>query len=177
MLNVALAAAYPPFQSLESKQLMYDLLENAGGVGVDVQGPFQRAVASIIHTLLYGFCVKDYNNPVLRAVVRLNDQFSEPVKVGEHIVDILNNLPGFFAPWKAKAENHYMTKYDLRDKNFRTGLDSDAGNISKQLKKTLGKDDLTMPLHELAFELDTLIDAALDGTTGSLIWFVVACIT
>jgi hypothetical protein len=57
VLNATPAAAYLPFQTLESQQLMHDLLETAGGAGADVQGPFQRAVASIIHTLLYGFRV------------------------------------------------------------------------------------------------------------------------
>jgi hypothetical protein len=159
---------------------MHDLLEDAGDAGTDVQGHFQRAVASIIHTLLYGFRVKDDNDPVLRAVVKLNDEFSEFIQVGAHIVDqfpVLNNLPGFLAPWKAKAENHHTTKYDLRDRNFQRGLESDAWNISKHLKKTLETDNLGMPLDELAFELGTMIDAALDGTTDSLIWFVVACIT
>lgn len=180
VLNATPAAAYLPIQTLESQQLMHDLLENAGGAGTDVQGHFQRAVASIIHILLYGFRVKDYNDPVLRAVVKLNDEFSEFIQVGAHIVDqfpVLNNLSGFLAPWKAKAENHYNTKYELRDRNFRRGLESDAWNISKQLKMTLEKDKLDMPLDELAFELGTMIDAALDGTTDSLIWFVVACIT
>ncbi|KAL2824856.1 cytochrome P450 [Aspergillus cavernicola] len=166
--------------TLESQQLVHDLLENAGGAGADVQRHFQRAVASIIHTLLYGFRVKDYNDPVLRAVVKLNDEFSEFIQVGAHIVDqfpVLNNLPGFLAPWQAKAENHYRTKDDLRNENFRRGLESDAWNISKHLKKTVEKDNLDMPLAELAFELGTMIDAALDGTTDSLIWFVVACIT
>lgn len=60
VLNATPAAAYLPIQTLESQQLMRDLLENAGGTGTDVQGHFQRAVASIIHTLLYGFRVKDY---------------------------------------------------------------------------------------------------------------------
>ena len=32
-------------------------------------------------------------------------------------------------------------------------------------------------MDELAFELGTMIDAALDGTTDSLIWFIVVCIT
>ncbi|RHZ66349.1 cytochrome P450 [Aspergillus thermomutatus] len=180
VLNATPAAAYLPFQTLESQQLIHDLLENAGGAGADVQGHFQRAVASIIHALLYGFRVKDYNDPVLRAVVKLNDEFSEFIQVGAHIVDqfpVLNNLPGFLAPWQAKAENHYTTKYDLRAENFRRGLESDAWNISKHLKKTVEKDSLDMPLDELAFELGTMIDAALDGTTDSLIWFVVACIT
>ncbi|KAF3925702.1 hypothetical protein AA313_de0203292 [Arthrobotrys entomopaga] len=34
-----------------------------------------------------------------------------------------------------------------------------------------------MPPEELEFEIGTLIDAALDGTTDTLIWFVVACVT
>ncbi|KAH8704129.1 putative cytochrome P450 [Talaromyces proteolyticus] len=180
VLNATPAAAYLPLQTLESQQLMNDLLKSAGGAGVDVRGHFQRAVASIIHTLLYGFRVKNYNDPMLRAVVKLNDEFSEFVQVGAHIVDqfpVLNNLPSFLAPWQAKAENHYTTKYDLRDENFRRGLESDAWNISKHLRKTVKKDGLDMPLGELAFELGTMIDAALDGVTDTLIWFVMACIT
>ncbi|KAJ5464568.1 uncharacterized protein N7458_000254 [Penicillium daleae] len=180
VLNATPAAAYLPIQTLESQQLMHDLLDNAGVPGSYVQGHFRRTVASIIHTLLYGFRVKDYDDPVLRSVVKLNDEFSEFIQVGAHIVDqfpVLNNLPGFLAPWKVKAEKHYTTKYDLRDRNFRRGLDSEAWNISKHLKKTIEKDNLNMPLDELAFELGTMIDAALDGTTDSLIWFVVACIT
>lgn len=180
VLNATPAAAYLPFQTLESQQLMQDLLENAGGASAEVQGHFQRTVASIIHTLLYGFRVKDPNDPVLRTVVKLNEEFSEFIQVGAHIVDqfpVLNNLPSFLAPWQAKAENHYTTKYDLRDENFRRGQESDAWNISKHLKETVEKDNLDMPLNELAFELGTMIDAALDGTTDSLIWFVVAWIT
>lgn len=181
VLNATPAAAYFPFQALESRQLMHDLLTQAGGSGADVRGIFLRAVASTIHSLLYGFRIRELNDPVLRAVVRLNDEFSDFIQVGAHIVDqfpVLNHLPGFLAPWKVKAENHYKTKYELRDKNFKEGLESDAWNISKHLKKVVEKDDaLDMPLHELAFELGTMIDAALDGTTDSLIWFVVACIT
>lgn len=180
VLNATPAAAYLPLQTLESRQLMHDLLTQAGGSGTNVQGIFQRAVASTIHTLLYGFRVKNSNDPILRAVVKLNDEFSDFIQVGAHIVDqfpVLNNLPGFLAPWKAKADNHYTTKYDLRHKNFKQGLESKAWNISKHLKSTVEKDGLDMPLDELAFELGTMIDAALDGTTDSLIWFVVACIT
>ncbi|RAL15145.1 cytochrome P450 [Aspergillus homomorphus CBS 101889] len=184
VLNATPAAAYLSVQTLESQQLLHDLLlGSSGGAGIDVQAPFQRTTASIIHTLLYGFRIRDPNDPVLRSVVKLNEEFSEFIQVGAHIVDqfpVLNHLPGFLAPWKATAENHYNTKYALRMENFRRALeDSDAWNISKQLKKTVEKDDGRdkMPLDELAFELGTMIDAALDGTTDSLVWFVVACIT
>ncbi|RAH66086.1 cytochrome P450 [Aspergillus aculeatinus CBS 121060] len=182
VLNATPAAAYLPIQALESQQLLYDLLQTSGSAGIDVQRPFQRTTASIIHTLLYGFRIQDPNDSVLRSVVHLNEEFSEFIQVGAHIVDqfpVLNHLPGFLAPWKAKAENHYTTKYSLRLSNFRRALeDSDAWNISKQLRQTVEKDDnRDMPLDELAFELGTMIDAALDGTTDSLVWFVVACIT
>ncbi|PYI05122.1 putative cytochrome P450 [Aspergillus sclerotiicarbonarius CBS 121057] len=180
VLNATPAAAYLPVQALESQQLLYDLLQNAGGAGTDVQAPFQRTTASIIHTLLYGYRIQDPKDPVLRAVVKLNDEFSEFIQVGAHIVDqfpVLNNLPSCLAPWKEKAENHYNTKYALRADNFRRGLESDAWNISKQLKQTVEKDGNDMPLDELAFELGTMIDAALDGTTDSLVWFIVACVT
>ncbi|KAJ5640911.1 hypothetical protein N7528_000536 [Penicillium herquei] len=180
VLNATPAAAYFPFQALESQQLLLDLLENAGGSGTDVQGNFQRATASIIHAVLYGFRIKDSNDPVLRTVVKLNEEFSDFIKVGEHIVDqfpVLNNLPSFLAPWKEKAENHYTTKKALRDENFRRGIESNSWNISKHLKKTVEKDNLAMPLDELSFEVGTIIDAALDGTSDSLIWFIVACVT
>ncbi|PYI16946.1 cytochrome P450 [Aspergillus violaceofuscus CBS 115571] len=112
VLNATPAAAYLPIQTLESQQLLYDLLQTSASTGIDVQGAFQRTTASIIHTLLYGFRIQDPNDSVLRSVVKLNEEFSEFIQVGAHIVDqfpVLNHLPGFLAPWKAKAENHYRT--------------------------------------------------------------------
>ena len=117
---------------------------------------------------------------MIGTVIKLNEEFSSFVQVGAHIVDtfpVLNNLPAPLAPWKPKAEAHYNTKHDLRRANFRRGLDSKSWNISKHLSKAIEKESLDMPLDELAFELGTMIDAALDGTTDSLIWFIVACIT
>lgn len=181
VLNPTPVSAYLPIQGLESDQLLYDLLQqDTGRVGSDVHGYFERAIASMIHTLLYGFRVYDNNDPVLTAAIKLNEEFSEFLKVGAHIVDmfpVLNNLPGFLAPWKEVAENHFNVKHSLRVGNFNRGLDSKGWNISKYLKKTVEKENIDMPSDELAFELGTMIDAALDGTTDTLHWFVVACIT
>lgn len=180
VLNATPVAAYLPLQEMESRQLLLDLLEHEESGGFDFQGNFQRMVASIMHTLLYGFRIKHSNDPILRDVIRLNDESGEFTQPGAHIVDIfpiLNNLPKCLAPWKEKAENHFTTKYTLRDKNLRRGLNSNAWNISKHFKKMVEKDNLKMANHELPFALGTLIDAALDTTTDSLIWFVVICIT
>ncbi|KAL3458434.1 cytochrome P450 [Aspergillus heterothallicus] len=187
VLNPTPAASYLPLQTLESQQLLYDLLEHASAPpGDDVHRYFERAIASTVHTLLYGFRVRDPHDPILKTLTRLNDEFSAFVQVGAHIVDtfpVLNNLPGFLAPWKAKAEKHYQTKEALRAENFRRGLeDCSAWNITKHLKRAVERErekdsGFEMPLEELSFELGTLIDAALDGTVDSLTWFVVACIT
>ncbi|CAI7603995.1 unnamed protein product [Penicillium manginii] len=180
VLNATPAAAYLPLQTLESQQLMQDLLINAGEAGTDVRCHFQRAVASMMHTLLYGFRIKDCDDPILQVAVQLNEEFSEFIQVGANIVDqfpILNNLPGFLAPWKAKAENHFTAKVNMQGENFRQALSSDGWNIAKYLKKSIEKDSLKMPLSELEFELGTIINAGLDGTTDSLMWFVVACVT
>ncbi|KAJ5273362.1 hypothetical protein N7478_008487 [Penicillium angulare] len=186
VMNATPAAAYRHFQALESQQLLLDLLNSTEGNGTtqDDNIPFQenirRTTSSIIHTLLYGFRIKDINDPILRTVLKLNEEFSEFIKPGANIVDkfpVLNNLPSFLAPWQAKAENHYTTKYNLRIQNFQRGMDSKSWNFSKHLRAIVEKDKLDMPTDELAFEIGTIIDAALDGLTDSLIWFVVACIT
>ncbi|KAJ5693112.1 hypothetical protein N7462_002535 [Penicillium macrosclerotiorum] len=180
VLNATPAGSYIPLQEMESKQLLLELMESDGKNDTYFQGNFQRLTASIVHTLLYGFRIKDFNDPILLDVVKLNEEFGWFVQPGAHLVDIfpvLNNLPSFLAPWKAKAENHYTTKSTLRDKNFRRALSSNSWNISKHFKKMVEKDKVEMPTHELAFELGTIIDAALDTTTDSLIWFVVICIT
>ncbi|KAL4861487.1 hypothetical protein BDV12DRAFT_64926 [Aspergillus spectabilis] len=186
VLNTTPAASYLPLQTLESHQLLHDLLTQASGpAGADVHPHIERAIASTIHALLYGFRVRDPGDRALTTAMKLNEEFSEFVQVGANIVDtfpILNNLPGFLAPWKAKAETHFQTKYALRAENFRRGLeDCPAWNISKHLKRVVEregeKDGVPMPLDELSFELGTMIDAALDGTVDSLTWFVIACIT
>ena len=181
VLNPTPVAAYIPFQGLEARQLLYDLLQKASDdTGSDVHGYFERTIASIIHTLLYGFRVQDDKDPVLLSALQLNEEFADFLKVGAHIVDtfpVLNNLPGFLAPWKEVAESHYNRKHSLRVNNFKRGLNSDGWNISKHLKSVVERDSIDMPFDELAFELGTMIDAALDGTTDTLIWFVVTWIT
>jgi hypothetical protein len=117
---------------------------------------------------------------MLHEVGRFNHEFSEFIQVGAHIVDmfpVLNNLPSFLAPWKEKAERHFQDKYALRRQNFRRALERDTWNITKHVRHSVENDKLDMPMDELPFELGTIIDAALDGTTDSLMWFVVACVT
>ncbi|RYP46631.1 hypothetical protein DL768_007195 [Monosporascus sp. mg162] len=180
VLNQRAATAYLPFQEMESKQLLFDLLQNAGGAGTVCHGYFERTTASIIFALFYGFRLKDSKDPTLLKALALNDDFSEFVRVGAHMVDTfpaLNNLPSFLAPWKAKAESHWTRQRILHVGNLRRGIEGAGWTFSKHLYKTLKDENIDMSTEELAFEFGTLVDAALDGTTETLMWFVVACIT
>lgn len=180
VLNQRTSSAYIPFQEMESKQMLFDLLQYAGGVGVDCHPYFERAAASTILALFYGFRLKSAKDPQLTAELTLLDDFSEFVQVGEHIVDtfpILKNLPGFLAPWKAKAESHWTRQCDLHNTNLQRGLHAPGWTFVKQLHKTVQEEHIAMSTNELALEFGTMFGAALDGTTETISWFVVACIT
>lgn len=180
VLNQRASASYVPFQGMESKQLLFDLLNNAGGAGADFHGYVERTSASIIYALFYGFRLKDAQDPTLVSALALNDDFSEFVQVGAYLVDtfpFLNVLPGFLAPWKAKAESHWTRQRKLHVGNLRRGLEAPGWTFAKHLHQMVESEGIDMSTDELAFEFGTLVDAALDGTTETLIWFVLACIT
>ncbi|KAI0096816.1 putative cytochrome P450 [Hypoxylon sp. NC0597] len=180
VLNQKASSAYLPFQEMESKQMLFDLLINAGGSGTDCHGYFERTAASTIFALFYGFRVKSSEDPTLLAVLALDEDFSQFVRVGEHIVDtfpVLNYLPGFLAPWKAKAESHWRRQCALHGGNLRRGLTGPGWTFVKQIHNIIQDERISMPTEELALEFGTLVDAALDGTTETLNWFVIACIT
>ncbi|KAI8958464.1 putative cytochrome P450 [Daldinia sp. FL1419] len=180
VLNQKAASTYIPFQALESKQLLLDLLQSGGGSGTDCRPHFERTAASTLLALFYGFRLETAEDPALLAEISLTEDFSEFVQAGAHIVDtfpILNNLPSFLAPWKAKAESHWARQRALHIGNFQRGLDTSNWTFAKHLHKAVQDGDISMQVDELALELGTIIGAALDGTTETVMWFVVACVT
>ncbi|KAF2877751.1 cytochrome P450 [Massariosphaeria phaeospora] len=180
LLSMRAASAYLPFQELESKQLLYDLLGNAGGSGGDCHGHFERTTASIIYGLFYGFRLKTASDPVLLTAHSVNHEFDQLAQVGKYLVDsfpVLNNLPGSLAPWKAEAEKHWERQRALHVGNLQQGYAANGWNFSKQMKKTLDNEAIDMSEEELALDVGIMADAALDASTETLMWFVVACIT
>ena len=180
VLNQRTSNAYRTFQGIESKQLLFDLLQHGGGAGTDCHSYLERTTASIIFALFYAFRLRSADDPSLHAALAINEDFSEFVRVGAHIVDtfpVLNNLPAFMAPWKAAGEHHWTRQLALHTGNLQRGLDADGWTFSKQLHQTIQDEGINMSNEDLALEFGTLVDAALDGTTETLSWFVMACIT
>lgn len=181
LLNIRSAASYRPLQDAESQQLLFDVLgewEQFGEKGVDFHHHFERAMASTMYCLIYGYRLKTGYEKELMDGKKVQAEFARTGQVGAYIVDSfpsLNYLPRFLAPWKREADGLYELERQLHVGNLEKGLASDGWNFSKFMSKSNEAKD--MGTEELAFDLGILADAGLDTTTVALDWFIVAWIT
>lgn len=181
LLNMHSAASYRPLQEAESQQLLFDVLgewDEYGEKGVDFHHHFERAMASTIYCLNYGYRLKTgYEKPLMdgKEVQASANRTGQP---GAYIVDsfpLLNYLPRFLAPWKSEAEGLFELERQLHVGNLEKALASKGWNLSKSMSKSTEARD--MGTEELAFDLGILSNAALDTSTVALDWFIIAWIT
>lgn len=181
LLNIRSAASYRPLQDIESQQLLWDVLnewEEFGEKGVDFHHHFERAMASTIYCLNYGYRLKTGYEKELMDGKRVQAEFARTGEVGAYIVDSfpkLNYLPKFLAPWKKEAEELYELERQLHVGNLHKGRASKGWNFTKFMDKS--SEAKEMGEEELAFDLGILADAGLDTSTVALSWFIVAWIT
>ncbi|KAL2172385.1 hypothetical protein VTG60DRAFT_6224 [Thermothelomyces hinnuleus] len=181
LLNLRSASSYRPLQDMESRQLLFDVLgeyDEVGPKGVDFHHHFERAMASFIYTVNYGYRLRTGYEKELMDGKRVQAEFARTGQVGAYLVDSfpsLNYLPRFLAPWKKEADELYELECQLHLGNLDKGLSNPGWNFSKHMKQSPeGRD---MPKVELAFDLGILADAGLDTSTVALDWFIVAWIT
>ncbi|RDW91754.1 hypothetical protein BP5796_01148 [Coleophoma crateriformis] len=181
LLNFRASNTYRPLQDLESKQLLFDLLtgyDREGEEGIDPEHWVERMTASIIYALLYGYRLKTGNEQELTTAKHVQAEAVKNLEPGAHLVDsfpILRHLPEPLAPWKRPAELLYQLERNLHLSNLDRGLASPGWTFSKHMKASPEARD--MSAEELAFHLGILANAALDTSTITMLWFVVACIT
>ncbi|KAK7753351.1 hypothetical protein SLS62_004641 [Diatrype stigma] len=179
VLNPRAASAYLPFQTLESSQLLFDLLSDSNDTGIDCHPHLERTTASVIYALFYGYRLKTAFDPVLLAAHAVNHEFGQFAQVGAYVVDffpILNKLPKFLAPWKKEAARHWERQRSLHVGNLKRGLGSSSWNFCKAMQRALEAEAIDMSVEELALDLGIMADAAMDASTETLAWFVVACV-
>lgn len=181
LLTLRAASSYRPLQDVESRQLLFDVLgewDKYGEKGVDFHHHHERAMASTIYCLNYGYRLKTGYEKEIMDGKKVQAEFARTGQVGAYIVDSfpsLNYLPWFLAPWKREAEGLYELERSLHVGNLEQGLKNRGWNFSKYMRVSPeGKD---MPVEELAFDLGILADAGLDTSTVALDWFIVAWIT
>lgn len=182
LLSVRAAKNYTPLQDLEARQLLFDILKQSDAVGekgLDAAHHFERAMASFIYGLAYGYRLKTGHEESFEAAKRVQAEFARTGVVGAYIVDtlpVLNNLPAFLAPWKKEAEELYQLEENLHVGNMRRGLENQGWNFTKHYFDNC-PEAKGMPEVEVAFDLGILADAALDTSTVTMEWFLVAWVT
>lgn len=120
LLTLRASSNYRPLQDLESQQLLWDVLGERvkfGEKGVNLHHHFERAMASTIYCLNYGYRLQTGCDKELMDGKR--------VKVGAYIVDSfpsLNYLPMFLAPWKKEGKELFELERQLHVGNLKKGL-------------------------------------------------------
>ncbi|ROT36447.1 cytochrome P450 [Sodiomyces alkalinus F11] len=181
LMTLPSASSYRPLQDLESRQLLFDALrdwDTFGEKGLDFHHHHERAMASFIYCLLYGYRLKTGYEQELLDGKRVQAEFARTGQVGAYLVDSipqLNHLPRFLAPWKREADELFDLERKLHVGNLDKGLANPGWNFSKFMHASQEAQD--MPKVELAFDLGILADAGLDTSTVALDWFIVAWIT
>ncbi|RDW86505.1 cytochrome P450 [Aspergillus mulundensis] len=182
LLTLKAASGYRPLQDIESRQLLFDVLwdwNEFGEKGVDFHHHHERAMASTIYCLNYGYRLKTGHEKALLDGKKVQAEFARTGQVGAYIVDsfpFLNYLPKLLAPWKKEGEELYELERQLHVGNLEKGLNVSKGwNFAKAMKASPESND--MSTEELAFDLGILADAGLDTSTVALDWFIVAWIT
>lgn len=181
LVNLRAASSYRPLQDIESQQLLWDVLgewDTLGEKGVDFHHHFERAMASTIYCLSYGYRLQTGYEQELMDGKRVQAEFARTGEVGAYLVDsfpALNCLPRFLAPWKKEGEELFELERKLHVTNLRKALRNRKWNFTKHMKDSPEAEE--MPEIELAFDLGILADAGLDTSTVALDWFVVAWIS
>lgn len=178
LLNPRSAATYRPLQELEAQKTLFSLLREAdssGPRGVDYHHQVERAMASLIYSLEYGFRLQTGHEQPLQDGKKVQAEFARTGEVGAYLVDsmpALNHLPAFLAPWKREGEELYQLERNLHEGNLQTGLDKPGWNFTKAM--TGNPEAKGVSRTELAFSLGIVADAGLDTSTVALDWFAVA---
>lgn len=182
LLNPGAARRYTPLQDLESSQMLFDILKEsdaAGNNGIYALRHIERSMASLIYSLSYGYRLRTGHEEAFEDAKLVQAQFKETGLFGGYIVDVLpvlNNLPAFLAPWKKKAEDLYQLEENLHMGNVRRGLENPGWNWTKYYFNN-SSEAKSMPDVEVAFDLGVMADAALDTSTVTMTWFVLAWVT
>ncbi|KAI7195194.1 hypothetical protein KC316_g5923 [Hortaea werneckii] len=149
-----------------------------GEYGMDPHHLLERAMASFIYSLLYGYGLQTADEPELREAKRVLAEYEQTAKPGAYLVDAfpaLNYLPRPLAPWKYKAEQLYEQQANLHLGNLSWALQQEGPNVAKLMHTSREAKDMTEA--ELAFSVGVLADAAIDTSAMTLNWLIVAALS
>ncbi|KIW96532.1 uncharacterized protein Z519_03601 [Cladophialophora bantiana CBS 173.52] len=170
-LNVRISQSYRHLQELESLQLIHELLDPEA----DFSDRYHRYSSSLIFSLAYGRRMTLGDEPEVKGIDQVMENFLYAARVGTWLVDAvpaLNYLPSFLAPWKRLAERLHEFESKLYMDNLKQGKASNCWNWSRHAQEM--KEAQAMSQKELAYDVGILYEAGSDTTTMALEVFTLA---
>lgn len=174
LLNSRSVASYYGIQDLECKQFLYEMLQPHTS---EFPERFTRYTGSILFSLAYGMRLPTGQEPEIREILAVADDFVESIMSGVWIVDlfpVLNNLPNFLAPWKRIGDESYARTIKLFGANTRAAEKNRSWNWTKRIQDVKGADKVAA--EELSYLIGELFEAGIDTTLGVFEIFVVASV-
>ncbi|KAF7302672.1 Cytochrome P450 [Mycena chlorophos] len=173
------ADSYRPIQSLESKQLMAELIKSPA----KYREHLERYATSVVVTVTYGRRVHDVFTDEVVCLNRETQEFLMSVNIpGKYLVESIPAmlyLPEFLTPWRTEAlkQRAKDTEYLLRLVNeVKTKMANGTAQHSfcKELIENREKNDMSDL--EIAYTCGTPFGAGVETTAGSLASFMLACV-
>ncbi|KAJ7487924.1 cytochrome P450 [Mycena latifolia] len=169
---------YKPIQSLESKQMMSELVKNP----TKYRNYLERYATSVVVVVTYGRRVHNIFTDEVVCLNRETQEFLTNINIpGKYLVEsvpALLYLPHFLTPWRTEA-----LKQRERDKEYLTRLvdevktKMEAGrappSFCRQLIEDREKNDMSDL--EIAYTCATPFGAGVETSAGSLASFMLAC--
>ena len=179
MLNVSAAKRYVPYQSLESKQMLQEILDRPE----DVLDSLQRYSNSLTTQMTFGWRTINNQDPKLKLLFESLDRFEHMSQTGfAAMVDffpILQYLPGPLMPLKAFATKVYEDQKGLYIEHWLNVKNAiKAGTSVPCLSVDLARlqDEEGFSDEQAAFIAGTSLEAGSETTSATLYAFVQAMV-
>ena len=187
-LGAMAAPQYQPLMELESKQLLFDLLDltrrSSSGTPISTNTVYpylERTQSSIILALHYGLRIPRPQEPILHELVDIQAQVTHLAAnpALPDLIPVLRHLPVWMSPWKRFADRLYATQVDLYMRLFHHGRHAVGWNATKQGLSAASKyapRNSPVPDLDLAFTLATSVLGGMELLPRQLLWLFVAAL-
>ncbi|KAF8511560.1 cytochrome P450 [Hysterangium stoloniferum] len=175
VLHPRVLVTYEPFQIAESIRLLYDSLIRPR----EWIKNSKRFSASLIYRLTYGRPFGEDDDD-LNELLEITERSLKDGYPGAHLVDIfpvLDVLPNFLAPWRARAKAAHDVELRLFSKlALEVKHRMDSGEALDCLTAHLWKKqkEMDLDLEELSYIAGQGMEAGSDTTSSTMQWFFIA---
>lgn len=164
--------SYQYLQDVESKQLLFELLESN-----NFHEQFFRVSASQVLTLVYGRRLESINSELdeIKGLINhLNDAVGNFKTAILELYPILDRLPRFLAPWKITSDREFEKTLRIFDEYLQHGKGTKSWNWAKE---TVAQKEVNgLDIDNISYGLGVFLEAGIEATSSELDKLVMACL-